>query len=396
MRLLYLSAFGGMGGAARVLLDLLVGMRSRGHEVRLILGEAGPLHSNVAAAGIDAEIVPMPERLAAFGESGQSPASMAASAPAAGAAAITYLSALRASVDRWSPSLIHSNTLKTHVLGARLHRSAPIVWHLHDYVGSRPLTSGLLRWHRRFARGAIANSASVAADAKAALPGLPIWTVPNAVALERFQHATAPANLDALSGLDPAPAGTIRVGLIATFAWWKGHDVFLQALATLPPSLGIRGYIIGGAIYRNGLRQVSAVDLHDTITRHHLRDRVGLTGYVEDTASVLSSLDIVVHASTRPEPFGLVIAEAMAAGKAVIVSAAGGAAEIVSADRDALVYRPGDLMALASCIRRLAEDAALRRRLGAAAANAAGERFNPGRFLDAIESAYGDGLRGLR
>ena len=91
---------------------------------------------------------------------------------------------------------------------------------------------------------------------------------------------------------------------------------------------------------------------------------MGLTGYIEDTASVLSSLDIVVHASTRPEPFGLVIAEAMAAGKPVIVSAAGGAAEIVSANRDALVYQPGDVTALAECIRTLAEDAALRRRLG--------------------------------
>ena len=396
MRLLYLSGSGAMGGAERVLLDLILGMQTRGHQIKLILGEAGPLQSQVAGAGVEAEVLPMPERLAAFGESGQSPAAMLAGVPAAGAAALSYLRALDAAVARWNPSLIHSNAIKTHVLGARLRHPAPLVWHLHDYVGSRPLTARLLRWHRGAARGAIANAVSVATDAKATLPGLPIWTVPNAVALDRFRRAAAPADLDALSHLPASPAGTIRVGLIATFAWWKGHDVFLRALASLPASLAVRGYIVGGAIYRNGLRQVTATELDAAIARHDLRNRVGLTGYIEDTASVLSSLDIVVHASTRPEPFGLVIAEAMAAGKPVIVSAAGGAAEIVSANRDALVYQPGDVSALAACIRTLAEDAALRRRLGEAGAEAAVERFDPGRFLDGIEGAYRDALGGVR
>ena len=396
MRLLYLSGSGAMGGAERVLLDVILGMQARGHQIKLILGEQGPLQSQVAGAGLEAEVLPMPDRLAAFGESGQSPAAMLAGVPAAGAAALAYLRALNASVGRWNPSLIHSNAIKTHVLGARLRHPAPLVWHLHDYVGSRPLTARLLRWQRGAARGAIANSVSVATAAKATLPGLPIWTVPKAVALDRFRRGTAPADLDALSHLASPPPGTIRVGLIATFAWWKGHDVFLRALASLPPSLAVRGYVVGGAIYRNGLRQVTAAELETAITRHDLGNRVGLTGYVEDTASVLSSLDIVVHASTRPEPFGLVIAEAMAAGKPVIVSAAGGAAEIVSANRDALVYQPGDVTALAACIRALAEDAALRRRLGEAAAKAAIERFDPGRFLDGIEDAYRSALGGLQ
>ena len=158
----YLSGSGAMGGAERVLLDLILGMQARGHQIKLILGEAGPLQSQVACAGVEAEVLPMPERLAAFGESGQSPAAMLAGVPAAGAAALWYLRALDAAVARWNPSLIHSNAIKTHVLGARLRHSAPLVWHLHDYVGSRPLTARLLRWHRGAARGAIANSVSVA------------------------------------------------------------------------------------------------------------------------------------------------------------------------------------------------------------------------------------------
>ena len=54
----------------------------------------------------------------------------------------------------------------------------------------------------------------------------------------------------------------------------------------------------------------------------------------------MRALDIVVHASTEPEPFGLTIAEGMASGRAVIVSAAGGAAEIVQDGVDALTCAP--------------------------------------------------------
>jgi glycosyltransferase involved in cell wall biosynthesis len=56
-------------------------------------------------------------------------------------------------------------------------------------------------------------------------------------------------DLDALAGLPPAPAGVVRVGLVATFARWKGHITFLEALSRLPESLPVRGYIIGGPVY---------------------------------------------------------------------------------------------------------------------------------------------------
>jgi glycosyltransferase involved in cell wall biosynthesis len=81
----------------------------------------------------------------------------------------------------------------------------------------------------------------------------------------------------------------------------------------------------------------------------------------------LRALDVVVHASTSPEPFGLVIAEAMACERPVIVSVAGGAAEIVTLGVDALGHHPGDAEGLAARMTELAIDPALRRRLGSAA-----------------------------
>src|SRR5262249_20460497 len=154
--------------------------------------------------------------------------------------------------------------------------------------------------------------------------------------------------LDALAGLSPAPHGTVRIGLLATFARWKGHEVFLRAIAALGRERPFRAYIIGDALYETAGSQYSRADLRGMVTAFGLSDRVGLTGFVPRQESALRALDIVVHASTAPEPFGLVIAEAMACARPVIVSRAGGAAELVTDRRDALTHAPGEVDELAA------------------------------------------------
>jgi glycosyltransferase involved in cell wall biosynthesis len=73
-----------------------------------------------------------------------------------------------------------------------------------------------------------------------------------------------------------------------------------------------------------------------------IAEKTAFTGYVTHAGSAIRTLDILVHASTQPEPFGRVIAEGMACGCAVICSAAGGAAELITEGQDALAHSPGD------------------------------------------------------
>ena len=115
---------------------------------------------------------------------------------------------------------------------------------------------------------------------------------------------------------------------------------------------------------------------------------MGFTGFVNDVAPAMRALDVVVHASTQPEPFGLVIAEAMACGRAVVVSAAGGAAEIITDAVDALAHPPGDAPALARAIEKLTSDAAMRERLGRAAAISSARRFTHERLAGELVSVY--------
>jgi glycosyltransferase involved in cell wall biosynthesis len=101
-----------------------------------------------------------------------------------------------------------------------------------------------------------------------------------------------------------------------------------------------------------------------------------MTGFV-DAAPAMRALDVVVHASTEAEPFGLVIAEAMACGRAVITTGHGGAAELVEDGHDALVAPPGDALRLAEAIAALADKPVLRAWIGERARLSAVNRFAP-------------------
>ncbi len=131
----------------------------------------------------------------------------------------------------------------------------------------------------------------------------------------------------------------------------------------------------------------SLEELQALADRLGLSERVGFTGFLP-AAPAMRALDVVVHASTRPEPFGLVIAEAMACGRAVITSGSGGAAELIDAGDDALTHVPGDVADLSRCIVRLAGDPELRRQLGSRARASACRRFDSERLAREVVAVY--------
>jgi glycosyltransferase involved in cell wall biosynthesis len=278
-----------------------------------------------------------------------------------------------------------------HVLGVLARGRAPVVWHVHDFVGRRPLMSRLLRAHARGCAGVVANSDAVADDVRRVCgPGgrAGVRTVYNAVDVDRFSPEGPRLDLDALAGLPPAAPGTVRVGLVATLAWWKGHETFLRAVSLLSEELPVRAYVVGGALYETAGSQRSLEELRALARRLGVEGRVGFTGYVEDAAAAMRALDVVVHASTEPEPFGLVIVEAMACGRSVVVSEAGGAAELIRARVDALAHAPGDAEGLARCMEELVADGGLRARLGAAGRAAVERRFDRARLAAELVPVY--------
>lgn len=117
-------------------------------------------------------------------------------------------------------------------------------------------------------------------------------------------------------------------------------------------------------------------------------DRVTFLGFQGDMVATYRWLDVVVHASTQPEPFGLVIAEAMACGKPVIVAQAGGAAELFTPGVDAIAVPANSPTDLAQSIRSLATHPGDRLRLGAAARQTALHRFGGDRLGQEVKRFY--------
>jgi glycosyltransferase involved in cell wall biosynthesis len=314
VRIVYLNPGGRLGGAETSLRELLASVRTTepDWELWLVLGEDGPLAAIARDLGVRVLVQTFPPALARVGDSGRRKALVGL----LGAALATrrYARGLADWLAKIEPDIIHTNGFKMHLLGAWTRpRQTPLVWHIHDYVSPRRLMRRLLWPFRKACSVAIVNSKSVGKDLERALPGLRIVPIYNAIDLERFSPAGDRLDLDAKAGLAPAASGTVRVGLIATYARWKGHKVFLEALARLHSSgssvrgYGIRGYIIGGPIYQTAGSQWSALELQGEAERLGLAGQVGFTGFLEDVPAAMRSLDIIVHASTQPEPFGMVI-----------------------------------------------------------------------------------------
>jgi glycosyltransferase involved in cell wall biosynthesis len=414
MKILYLNTSGVFGGAERSLLDIIasVGAARPSWELSLIAGSDGPLIERAREMRIAAIVAPMPESLAQIGDAGvDGPAgtqvgrfSLAGSLARAASPTVLYARSLRRKIDALSPTVIHTNGFKMHLLGAwAAGAKTPVIWHVHDYVSTRPVMARLMRLEAHRCAAAIANSNSVADDLRSTCSDpsvasgagrrarrrhFDITTVYNAVNLDQFNPDDSVAPLDELSGLAPAPAGTIRVGLVATFARWKGHEVFLRALAALPAGVSVRGYVIGAPVYQTRGSQYSMAELRALAAQLGLAGRVGFTGFVDDVGAAMRALDIVVHASTQPEPFGLSIIEAMASRRPVIASRAGGAAEIVEASGAALFHRPGDAADLANQIAQLAGDSARRQCLGGAGRAAAERLFARPRLAQELIPIY--------
>jgi len=381
-----------MGGAEACLIDAVAVLRQARPDwsCAVVLAEDGPLASRAINLGAEVHLLPFPTELARLGDSGETGrAAMAGRLISTAPSVLQYRAQLRRLLSRIKPDVIHTNGFKMHVLGALAKPlGSALVWHIHDYISSRAVMAQLMRRLASRTDTIITNSRHVADDTRDVV-GKDAHIVPilNVVDLKEFTPEGTKLDLDALSGLSAADEGAVRVGLVATLAWWKGHRVFLRALSEVPAGVQVRGYYVGGALYRTHA-QGSLVALRDFASELGLGDRIGFTGVISEPAAAMRALDAVVHASTEPEPFGRVIVEAMACGKPVITTGLGGAAEIVKLGEFALLIDPTDPATLAAAIAKIARDRDLRHRLGSNGLSTARRYFGRERLARELPPVY--------
>jgi glycosyltransferase involved in cell wall biosynthesis len=220
-------------------------------------------------------------------------------------------------------------------------------------------------------------------------PPQKISVVTNGIDARRFDASAVASSRETMrlaAGIRPEER---LIGMLGEIKPLKGQEEFLRAAALIARRVaGARFIIAGGDASRTGEHRAYIERL---IGELDLDGRVRLTGWLDDVAPLLASLDVFVSAS-RSESFGLTIAEAMASGLAVVATATEGAREIIEHGVTGMLVPVGDVESLASVIVELLEDANERRRIGARARETARERFSLDRMVEATERIYLEAL----
>jgi glycosyltransferase involved in cell wall biosynthesis len=348
----------------------------------VVLGEDGPLAGMLRDQGIEVHVLAMGTSTREFSRTAVLPG---VGAVRAALSTLAYSVRLARLLKRLGVRLVATNSLKSSLYGGLAGRLArvPVVWHVRDRIADDYLPSSAVRLVRLAAR---ALPSGVIANSEATLSTL---RLPGGAARRLRARAIGdpcPPEEFAVGAGRPGPggAGDLTIGIVGRISPWKGQDVFLRAFARAFPEGGARARIVGGALFGEEEVGEELVALAEELG---VADRVTFTGHVDDVAAELASLDIAVHASTIPEPFGQVVVEAMAAGVPVVATDAGGPAEVVTDGADGLLFPMGDVDGLADRLTLLASDADLRGRL-VAGGRATAAAYAPSVIAAAVESTY--------
>jgi len=367
-RVVYLDHTARLSGGELALANLLPALKDV--DAHVILGEDGPLRVRLVAEGVSVEVLPL---RAGARDLRRERVRMRGLPLGSVAASLAYTVRLAVRLRRLRPDIVHTNSLKSALYGGVAARLAgvPVVWHLRDRIEDGDLPRPAVRLVRRLSRHIPAAVIGDTASTMSLLGG-------------RARTFVVPSPIREHVPGRRSPTSALRVGMVGRLAPWKGQHVFVDAFARAFPDGTARALVVGAPLF--GEHDYER-ELHAQCQALGIESRVDFLGFRDDVPRLLGDLDILVHASTSPEPFGQVIVEGMAAGLPVIASAAGGPLEIVDDGVDGFLFPPGDVAALAERLRLLAGDAALRARVGDAARRTA-EAYRPERVAQRMAAVY--------
>jgi glycosyltransferase involved in cell wall biosynthesis len=237
--------------------------------------------------------------------------------------------------------VVHTNSLHSmYGWAAATLTRRPHVWHAREIVVQSDAALKLERFlAHRFADRVICGSQAIADQ----LDPANVEVVRETVDPAEFRPDLA-GRFRARTGIpDDAPL----VGAVGRLDTWKGFDVLLDAFDVAKERRSDLHLVVAGAEVRG--KEQLAVGL---AARAERMPDVHWLGPRADVAELYADIDVFVLPSTEPEPYGIVVVEALASGTPVVVSDAGGAREIVDhAPRESgTLVPPGDAGALAGAL----------------------------------------------
>lgn len=377
IRVVYLDHCARLSGGELALIRLLPALTDV--DAHVILAEDGPLVPMLLARGISVEVLRMAEPARAFPKDLVRPGIGAGRAWRTLLHSVSYVGRLSWRLHRLRPDLVHTNSLKATVLGGLACRLAgvPAVFHIRDRIARDYLPPAAVRLVRAAVRRL---PAAVIANSQTTMSTL------TRTSLSRVIASPCTVLFDPVLDVIPRnrSAGPLRIGIVGRLAPWKGQTTFLEAFSRAFPDGPSRAVVVGAALF--GEENYEA-ELHQLAVSLGIGDRVDFRGFRSDVGAEMADLDVLVHASLIPEPFGQVVLEGMAMALPVVATREGGPGELIQDGVDGVLYPMGDVNALADELRRLASDGERRARIGVAASKRA-RVFSPERVAAQVLDLY--------
>jgi glycosyltransferase involved in cell wall biosynthesis len=333
-RVLFVNHTSKISGAEFVLLDIVRSFPN----ATAFLFEHGPLEDELRGRGL----AMVCSRFGTGLSEVRRDKSLWAAAPVIGKLA-AVASELAATARRHD--IVYANSQKAFVLAAFACALArrPLIWHLHDIIdashfGAAQRTLQINLANHLATRVLVPSQASATAFISAGGRPALLQVVPNGVDLVGEQGTS-----DELRRHLGLPDGPL-IGVFSRLSPWKGQHVVLEALEGLP---NVQCLIVGDALFGE---QQYVERLQEMARRPSLRDRVQFLGHRRDVPRLMRAVDLVVHPSVDPEPFGRTLVEAMLTGVPLIASDSGAASDILDGGRAGTLVRPNDPGMLAVAI----------------------------------------------
>ncbi|HET9478882.1 MAG TPA: glycosyltransferase family 4 protein [Pyrinomonadaceae bacterium] len=364
MRILQISSAASFGGGERYAADLANTLQERGHDIYAAVRRQSPLIAQLRLSA--AKIKTLPLRNALDVQSAHE---------------------LARFVRKHEIEIVHAHMARDYSLAAyAAHRNRNT-----KFIVTRHVLFPLSRLHRQTlarATRVIAVSNAVARELKAAklMNKDRITVVHNGIDIARFARVLAGFDRAEFLRSKGLPEDCLLAGSIGELRTLKRHDDFIRAAAMIAPQFEKVHFVLAG-VDTSSTHEIKQ-QLERLVSELRLRDRFHFLGWLDDAEKLLAAMDVFVSAS-ETESFGLAIAEAMAAGSAVVATATEGAREVVEDQKTGLLVPIGNVEQIAENVARLLADAERRKEISARAKEAVAARFSLQRMVDEIEAIYG-------
>ncbi|MBP2276037.1 glycosyltransferase family 4 protein [Sphingomonas sp. PL20] len=347
--ILFVNHAGDLGGAELCLLNYIERTNFNG---RVLLFSSGAFRYELEDQGIKVDILPRAREILSI-HRGSSFSHLVRAAFNLTGLIFSIVKRLR------TTRIVYANSQKAAALTAvaAVFTRTPMVWHLHDIM-TAPDFSGI---NRRLviaatnltARLVIANSEATAEAYREVGGTRPVAVVPNGIdplPFDQIDRSTSRSLVRDEFGIPDVPI----LGFFGRICRWKGQDVAIRALKDVS---GAHIVFVGAAFFGEN---DYAVELIQLAAEFGVTDRVHFAGFRRDVPLLMRGMDVLLHCSTEPEPFGRVIVEGMMAQVPVIAARGGGATEILEGTGAGILLPPGDVNVLAATlIQLLASDGEL-------------------------------------